>query len=647
MTAIDRLQRVQAQVRADAWVALNQDGMDMKAPASALPISDAVQAALDVIRMNVLVGSGTYLKAMDYLDDDEKAQVRDPSGAGGVDLAAKIQPQLDAAYLLTGSDQTGAGGHGVCMDFDPGTWTFSTLQLKPGMALRGLVDRFEVRFKQTSTAQAPLIDVLGRGQNQDVIGRRTAVILERIDLNANGNYPSTTEAWDCVHLRVDPTNEGDDESANRTGLIMSEVQCGGASGWGIYNLKRGKVWLSKVQCAGNGKHPNLPNGKVGGLFSQGPDSFFHKTYCGNNGGIQMHIKSSATPSVVEVELGTSVQPDLYPTVCIERCTDVMFGGGGNCTGWIQVIGAENDNTQNEYDTECRINFYDFVITLKDKSFQKQDGTFFTMNGAFSLENVRGVHISNVRVKAATDDDIAAHHYTHRPTNVVYIKGSRTRATWHGPLPPLDDWNWPAGAPETWPGSPPTNARSSMTNKQKQLRVLSYDPTDTTGSILVDRIAGFYGALEIASGVTQVAPGQWDITGGTILRPTGMSTAVDITVGRNDVTVTGDVTLTFSGTPVNGTMTTLTVKATGANRTITLPAGVVDMLTGASVTSFVLKTNKSCAIGLMYMFGEWKIWGYPIRELLDKDYADDVAAAAGGVAIGEMYHTTGTVKVRRT
>jgi len=28
-----------------------------------------------------------------------------------------------------------------------------------------------------------------------------------------------------------------------------------------------------------------------------------------------------------------------------------------------------------------------------------------------------------------------------------------------------------------------------------------------------------------------------------------------------------------------------------------------------------------------------------------DYADDTAAAAGGVAVGALYHTSGTVKVR--
>lgn len=30
-----------------------------------------------------------------------------------------------------------------------------------------------------------------------------------------------------------------------------------------------------------------------------------------------------------------------------------------------------------------------------------------------------------------------------------------------------------------------------------------------------------------------------------------------------------------------------------------------------------------------------------------NYANDVAAAAGGIAIGELYHTAGTVKIRLT
>lgn len=625
----------------------SETGTDSRLPLSEFPISRAVQDALDQLSMTAITGTGTYLRAMDIIDDTEKLQVRNPAGTGGVDVAPKLQAALDAAYLLTGTDQSGAGGHGVCMDFDPGTWTLSTLQLKPGMALRGLVDRFEVRLKQTTDSQAPLIDILGRGQNQDVVSRRTAVILERLDVNCNGNLDANGDPVNGINLRVDPANEGDDDSANRTGLIMSEVQVGGASGWGLYNLKRGKMWLTKCQFAGNGLAPLLPNGKVGGLFSQGPDSFFHKIYCGNNGGPQMHIKSSATPSVVEIELGASKQATIYPSFWSEVNTDLMYGGGGNCTGWILIEGAENDPAANEYDTECSINLYDFTITLKDKSFKDGSGHTGILPGYITLKNIRGVNINNVRFDPATDDDIAAHHYTNRPSKIIDIQGSRTHGRLIGPLPALTDWKWPAGTPEAWPGSAPTNTRDSITNKKDQLDILTNDPTDSTHAHLLDRIAGVFGSLELASGIKQVAAGVWDLTGGTLLRPTAMTTAADITAGRNDVTISSNPTWTFSGTPSNGTMFSVTVKATGGDRTVTLPAGIVDMLTGAAVTSFTVKTNYSHAIGLMYMFGGWKIWGYPTRALLDKDYVDDVAAAAGGVAIGEEYHNAGAQRVRRT
>jgi len=33
------------------------------------------------------------------------------------------------------------------------------------------------------------------------------------------------------------------------------------------------------------------------------------------------------------------------------------------------------------------------------------------------------------------------------------------------------------------------------------------------------------------------------------------------------------------------------------------------------------------------------------ELVDADYADDAAAEAGGIAIGQMYHTEGAVRIR--
>jgi len=42
---------------------------------------------------------------------------------------------------------------------------------------------------------------------------------------------------------------------------------------------------------------------------------------------------------------------------------------------------------------------------------------------------------------------------------------------------------------------------------------------------------------------------------------------------------------------------------------------------------------------------------PLIDLLNnleaKDYVDDVAAAAGGVKLGDLYHTSGTVKIRLT
>lgn len=453
------------------------------------------------------IGLGGGIRAMDLLTPEELAEVRDPDGTGGSNLGPKLQAALDEAYDEYGDDQEGAGGHGATLLLDAGTWTWDTMQLRPGMSIIGLVDRFEVRVKQLASARAPLIDILGRGQNQDVVGRRTAVVLERLDLNANGNVSLTNEAIDCIHLRVDEANDGDDESANRTGVIAREVQAGGASGWGLYNLKRGKLWLSMCQFAGNGLHPDLPNNKVGGLFSQGPDCFFYKVYCGNNGGPQHHIKSSATPTIINVEYGTSKQPHLYPSLWLEKCTDAMVGGGGNCTGWILIEGGENEPTANEYDTECNINLHNFSLTFKDKTFTDstvEPPVVHTLPGFIHLKHIRGVNLDNLRVMPANDDDIEAHHYTNRPTSIVYIQGDRTRATWRAPLPPLTDWRWPAGAPEQWSGSEPTNSYDSITNKPNQLSIQTSDPSDETHRHLFDRIGfldnqgGIVGATDATS-----------------------------------------------------------------------------------------------------------------------------------------------------
>lgn len=47
------------------------------------------------------------------------------------------------------------------------------------------------------------------------------------------------------------------------------------------------------------------------------------------------------------------------------------------------------------------------------------------------------------------------------------------------------------------------------------------------------------------------------------------------------------------------------------------------------------------------YGLYLPGGLQSNTLVSQDYANDVAAAAGGVPIGGLYHTTGTVKVRRT
>lgn len=593
----------------------------------------------------VPANGGAYVRAIDLLTPTELAAVRNPNGQGGsVDLAPKLQAWLDAAYLLTGSDQSGSGGHGCWMDLDAGTWLLSTLQLRPGMTVAGLADRFEVRLKQTSTSRAPLIDILGRGQNQDVIGRRTAVHLYRLDLNCNGLLDLAGDPVNGINLRIDPDNgEIDDRDANRTGLIAEEVQVGGASGWGCYNLKRGKLWLSKCQFAGNGLALLLPNGKVGGLFSQGPDSFFNKVYCGNNGGPCMHIKSSATPSITEIELGVSKQPGTYPSLYIENCTDAMIGAGGNCNGRILVEGEEDDSGANEYDTETRINFYDFGMVFKEKSFVGDDLVYHDLGGYFTLKNIRGVNIENIRFMPATDDDIAEHHYIYRPTNIIEIVGARTRATFKGPLPPLNDWNWPAGTPEEWPGSEPTNDYDSITNHPARLLIQTTDPSDTTHANLFDRIRGLYETLNIDGVVEQ--------PGATVVPKTEMPAAeIDVLQARNNVTLTGNQTWTFSDVaPTNGTTCGVTVKASGADRTVTLPAGIVDLTTGASVTAFTVIQNRRHWVAFFFLDANWYIAGYPMVDPLANanlgNFADDAAAAAGLVPIDGFYRTGSILKKR--
>lgn len=63
-------------------------------------------------------------------------------------------------------------------------------------------------------------------------------------------------------------------------------------------------------------------------------------------------------------------------------------------------------------------------------------------------------------------------------------------------------------------------------------------------------------------------------------------------------------------------------------------------------------ERPCEVGDMVVYDEiaagWQfVQGKRSFALIDRDYADDTAAATGGVPIGSLYHTSGAVKVRLT
>ena len=88
---------------------------------------------------------------------------------------------------------------------------------------------------------------------------------------------------------------------------------------------------------------------------------------------------------------------------------------------------------------------------------------------------------------------------------------------------------------------------------------------------------------------------------------------------------------FSPSFVGNTSITGTL---AASSTITAEAGLTVTAGGLTVTAGGATVT---AGGLAVVAGAVSL---PLT-----DYADDAAAAAGGVAVGGLYHTSGTVKVR--
>lgn len=593
--------------------------------------------------------SGTSIRAITLLSDEEKAEVRNPAIFPTIDLAPKIQAWLDSALNVYGDGLTGSGGRGCRIEFDAGNWLVSHLDLRPGVQFIGLSSREEVQFVQKIGYNADhFITILGHLLNGDAPQRRTEVLIQDVSFDANGLLDAAGDPLDCMHAEPEVFGDTDpDDAVTRTGVIGHRFSCSGASGYGYNSQKRGKNWLHECQFTGNGKsgHENA----CGGLYVQGPDSKFEKVYCGSNWGHQIHIKSSETPMIYDVELGTTKSnPEDYVSLYSELCTSLVVIGG-NSTGPFLIEGGEGDTAANEYGVHSWINISDVIFTFKDKTFTNTaDSTIKVQPGYIRLKNIKGVYI-DCRYHPAFDEvdgsDPMVHTVSHRPTNVLYVQGARSSAVLRIAPPPVDDVMWLAGAPEDSPSGPPTDPYATLTNKKDQVTIQLIDTTiDATASRFHRIGAIFNDRLEIL--------GQTEQAGSIVVPKTVMTTVIDVTKARNYATPSTDVTLTFSNaTPQDGTLCGMEVKATGADRTLTLPASVVDVTSGVAVTSFLAKQNKRYFVTLLYLNANWLIGGYPYDSdavlAASPSYANDTAAAAGGVAIGAEYRNGSFKCVRVT
>lgn len=506
--------------------------------------------------------AGTTICAWDLFNGDEIAEISDMTRKPTIDLAPKIQAWLDEAMNLYGTGLVGSGGRGVRIEFPAGQYLVSHLDLRPGVQFVGLSSRYEVQFIQTDDYNADhFITILGHLDNSDQLQRRTEVFIADISFEANGLLADDGSTLDCVHAEPETFTDTDpDATVTRTGIIGYRFSGEGASGWGYNSLKRGKNWLHECQFARNGTASD-PNNS-GGIYVQGPDSKFEKVYCGSNYGDQFVIKSSETPMIYDVELGTTKSdPTQYVSLHLISVTSA-FINGGNSTGPMLFEGGEGDTSANEYGIDCWINVADVIFTFKDKTFQETGTSAATLPGYIWLKNIKGVVIDNCRYHPAYDDgttDPMVHIVTNRPTNIIDITGSRTTAVFRGHLPPPTDNMWPAGSPERNPAglSVPTDPlNTTITNKPKQLSIVVTDPTNTTHSWYFDNLGflsgggltGDVSGSNISTGIVGEAQTLNVTSTGTVALSTAGSVGSlgSISIGAGNWDISGRVIFTSTG-----------------------------------------------------------------------------------------------------
>lgn len=591
---------------------------------------------------------GATIRAITLLTPVELAEVLNPIVFPSINLDTRAQEWMDAAMALYGDGLTGAGGRGCRIEFDAGNWRFQHVDWRPGTQLIGHSSRFEVQFIQDPDYNDDHFQtILGHLSNSDVVQRRTEVLVVDISAEANGLLDADGETLNCWHSEPEIFDDDTDpdDAVTRTGIIGHRMSGAGASGWGYYSRKRGKNWLNDSQFTRNGTAADPDNS--GGVFIQGPDCYLKKVYCGSNYGHQEHVKSCETIDISPVELGTTrSDPTQYKSLYLELCTSGRVSLG-NCTGVIKIEGGEGDTAANEYGINTWLTVSGVQMTFKNKTFTDFDSqTVMTLPGYIELKNIKNVQILDCTFHPAYEDDDGAdpmtHTVTHRPTKFIHIQGDRTTGYFRAALPPPDDEMWPAGTPEDAPGGPPADPYGTITNKPDQLSVYITDQTDETHAHLFDRIRGLYDdTLEIAGVVEQA--------GAMTIPETAMTTVIDVTKMRNAVTLTTSPTWTFSDSTPPTTCFGVVAKASGADRTVTLPANVFDSQTGATVAGFTVLQNHRHWIMFEYLDANMYISNYPTIDPLANanlgNYANDAAAAAGGVAVDGFYRN-GSVLMKR-
>ena len=123
-------------------------------------------------------------------------------------------------------------------------------------------------------------------------------------------------------------------------------------------------------------------------------------------------------------------------------------------------------------------------------------------------------------------------------------------------------------------------------------------------------------------------------GATVQTGTAVSgNAIDVTKGLNTHSITGNVTVTFTGTPTTRQVFGYEVTADSTARTVTLPANVVPLGQSSALASFIVPASSTLLVNFIYDGTNYRIVGNPALTTGTGSYVLDTSPTLVTPALG--------------